>query len=109
MLVRTKNVSKEQKNLRPNTKIFGKKIRNLCNNFRMKKISAEQKNFRRKIFSFRKYLRLFGKNKNLRNEDSKSLFVTKTIVCQFHEKNVCVFPNAIVRGLGTVKIGMKPS
>ena len=49
----------------------------------MKKSSAEQKKFRPKIFSYVKYFRLFGKNENRRNENSESLFVTKTIVVAY--------------------------
>ena len=75
-----------------NKKIFGrtqkfseKKFKIYVKIFKWKKSTAAQKNYQPKIFSFVKYLRWFGKNENLRNEESESLLVTKIIVCQFHE------------------------
>ena len=40
-----KNVSNEQKILRPNTKIVGRKIQNRCKSFRMKKIFGRTRKF----------------------------------------------------------------
>ena len=79
-----KKCSAEQKN-------FRKIIQNLRKNLPIKKSSAKQKNLRPKIYLFVKYLRIFAKNENLRNEDSEILFAMKTIVCQFHETRTFVF------------------
>ena len=83
MLVDYKQKIIEQKQLR-------KKFQNLRKNFRVKKFLAERK-FSAEEFLFVKYLRTFEKTKNLRNEDLEILFVTKTIVCQFHETGTFVF------------------
>ena len=72
-----------------NENIFGRTPKFLEKMPNLRKFSNE-KNLWQKIFSFVKYLRLFGKNKNLRNKESESLLVTTTIVCQFHEhKRLC--------------------
>ena len=49
MLVRTKNVSNEQKNLWPNKKILGKKFKIFVKIFEEKKSSAEDFYVRRNI------------------------------------------------------------
>ena len=83
MFVRTKNVSKEQKNFWPNTKTFGKNFEIFVKIFNKKILG--QKNF-----SFVKYLRLFEKKRKsskrrfgkfTRNEDySMPISRTRTFV-----------------------------
>ena len=54
-----------------------------------KKISAED-------FFVREIFTTIRKDENLRNEDSKSLFIAKIIVCQFHER-LCFFQGHSMR------------
>ena len=71
------------------TEKFPEKIQNHGKIFRIKKIFGRTKKFLTEdFFLCVKSLRIFRKKENFQNEDSEILFVTKTIVCQFHETRI---------------------